>query len=101
MIQDILNQLPMDAEVFIMGDFNIGVTKTNSPSQQALKGFEHTNNFLQLIKSNTWTTNRSSSLIDLICTNSGIIQQSGIMNINISDHLPIYAIRKKNNLKQG
>lgn len=94
-LQNILNQLPTNAELFIAGDFNIDLSKENSPSHQAMKGFEHLNSLMQLINDSTRITNRSNTLIDHIYTNSEIIKYSGTLNINISDHLPIFTIRKK------
>lgn len=95
MLQDIIDQLPPHAELFIAGDLNIDISKSNTPSLQTIRTFEHVNNLVQLITGSTRTTNRSSTLIDHIYTNSDIIQNSGTLNINISDHLPIFTVRKK------
>ena len=37
----------------------------------------------------------SKSCIDLILTNCDILKEFGIVEINISDHMPTYFIRKK------
>lgn len=54
-----------------------------------------TNNLVQLIKNKTRITSRCFSLIDHMYINSKLIKSQGTINLNISDHLPIYIIRKK------
>ena len=57
--------------------------------------------FKQII--NTITIPDSNTCIDLIIKNCDIILEHGTINLNISDHLPIYFIRKKakTNTKKG
>ena len=43
----------------------------------------------------TRITESSSSCIDLLFTDMLNIMDSGVLNYNISDHLPIYLIKKK------
>ena len=49
----------------------------------------------QLIKDYTRVTQTSRTMIDLIFSDCSHISCSGEMNINLSDHLPIYLIKKK------
>ena len=42
----------------------------------------------------------SNTCIDLILTNYDIVKESGIVDINISDHVPIYFVRKKAKIKR-
>lgn len=95
LLQSIISELPANIELIIAGDLNIDLSRTNSSSCQAIKHLENVNNLTQLITDSTRITNKSSSIIDHIYTKSNIIQKSGILNLNISDHLPIYAVRKK------
>ena len=53
-------------------------------------------NLEQLIKEPTRVTNTSSSLVDLILTNQpNNISNSGVIDLGISDHSLIYAVKKK------
>lgn len=94
-LQDTCSDFPQNAELYIVGDFNIDASKINSPSSTAMRNFENTYNLSQLIDNNTRTTNKSSSIIDHIYTNSNVVSSHGVLNINISDHMPIFVIRKK------
>ena len=53
----------------------------------------------QLIKNYTRVTQTSRTMIDLILSDCSHISCSGVMNINLSDHLPIWewekSIKKK------
>ena len=49
----------------------------------------------QIIIGNTRITEASSTCIDLIFTDISNVIDSGVINYNISDHLPIYLIKKK------
>ena len=55
----------------------------------------------QLIDCHTRVTETSSSLIDLIITNSNHIMSSGVIDIGLSDHSLVYAIRKFKREKSG
>ena len=49
----------------------------------------------QLIQSITRPNRSGGTCIDWIVTNSDYIRQSGVYDIYISDHLPVYCIKKK------
>ena len=53
----------------------------------------------QIIKESTRVTDTSSTCIDLLYTDTLNIIDSGVINYNISDHLPIYLVRKKSRNK--
>lgn len=55
-LQNIMNQCPTNAEIFIVGDLNIDLSNANSPSSQSIKQFESVNNLKQLIDKNTCVT---------------------------------------------
>ena len=53
----------------------------------------------QIIKESTRVTDTSSKCIDLLYTDMLNIIDSGVINHNISDHLPIYLVRTKSRNK--
>ena len=56
---------------------------------------------LRAEKTFTRITNSSRTTIDLCLTNSNNVQMTGTLEYNISDHLPIFCLRKKSrNLKE-
>ena len=62
---------------------------------RTLKRQEGANNLKQIIQNNTRTTKMTTSLIDLILTNAHYIQRCGTLDTFMSDHQPIYVIKKK------
>ena len=80
-------------EMTLMGDFNVDYKARNTPAFKLLKTFERDFNLTQLIKVTTRPC--SKTCLDLIFTNMDYINASGILNINISDHLPVFIIKKK------
>ena len=51
--------------------------------------------FSQLITTTTRNTDKSKTLIDLILTNAKYISSSGTLEHYISDHQPVYVVKKK------
>ena len=88
-----INQLG-NADIFLMGDFNINYRDPKNPERRALKNFERLTGLRQLINETT-RPSQANSIIDLIFTNSPVIMNSGTLNWNISDHEVIFATRKK------
>ena len=72
---------------------NVDMLRTNSLPSKKIAKFVKINQFKQLI--NTITRPDSNTCLDLVITNCDIILESGTLNISISDHLPVYLIRKK------
>ena len=86
-----------EIDIFIGGDFNVDVKRQSSPQFSKLSRFMRLNQLKQYIKE---TTRPDSDLkIDLILSNSETIQESGVIHVNISDHLPIFLIREKVKVK--
>ena len=78
--------------IFILGDLNCNVMK-DCPENTALGNFMFEMNLNQLIITPTRITDTSKSLIDVIITSaSHLVNESGVMDIIISDHLPVYAV---------
>ena len=80
-------------DIFVGGDFNIDMSRKNTiDSKKLIKFFKQ----IQLKQEiSTITRPDSNAILDLIASNCDIIKESGILDINISDHLPIFFIRKK------
>ena len=82
-------------EIVIMGDFNINYLKPNLMGCKQIKELCRDFNLVQLINAPTRITSTTRTLVDMIITNMNFIKESGVYDYVISDHLPIYVIRKK------
>ena len=81
-------------EIFVLGDFNLNFLNTRDNHVKYLKDILKNLGLTQLIKDPTRSTRLTSSLIDLIFTNSNNIQNCGVKSWNISDHDCIFVNRK-------
>ena len=81
-------------ETLLMGDFNTDYAK-KLPKTNALKQFASTHELQQVITGPTRITPNTSTTIDLAFTNLKYCTKAGTLNYNISDHKPIYIIKKK------
>ena len=88
-------------ELVIVGDFNVNYNLRHSAAFKQLKNFERNFNLLQLINTSTRQNGRSknATCLDLIFTNMNHIISSGTLDISISDHLPVFLIKKKQKQK--
>lgn len=86
-------------EVFLCGDLNIPYGDEKSHEFGKLKTLENKYSLTQLINLPTRITARTSTTLDLILTNSRYIETSGTEEINMSDHEPVFAIRKKQKVR--
>ena len=82
-------------DVYIVGDLNIDYKNRKSVAHRKLAFFVRANGFKQIIKNTTRNTSSSSTILDLIITNAQYISSSGTINSYISDHQPIYIVKKK------
>ena len=82
-------------EVVILGDFNIDYKNKKSPNYKRIKFFERSNLLEQLICTTTRNTKTSSSLLDMAFIKMKHISQAGTLDSFISDHQPIFIIKKK------
>ena len=86
-------------EILLFGDFNccfMSAHRNNSECKQLKTLFESLN-FKQFINSPTRISRDSKSLIDLIAVNyPQNICDSGVVSANLSDHEPVYCVRKIN-----
>ena len=82
--------LLLNKPIFILGDLNCNVIK-DCPENTALGNFMFQMNLNQLITKPTRFTDTSESLIGVIITPaSHLVDESGVMDTIISDHLPVY-----------
>ena len=84
-----------NAEITVMGDLNVNYKNRNSSHFKLLKEIERDFGLKQLINDPTRVTPKSSTLIDLILTDCVHVIAAGVLDISISDHLPIYYVKKK------
>ena len=88
-----LNTAKLD--IFVMGDWNVNYQNMLSPAYKKVFFFEKSNNLRQVIRDTTRNTDKSKTLLDLIMTNAKHVNCSGTLNSFISDHQPIFVIKKK------
>lgn len=81
-------------EIYICGDMNMDYNLSNSPGFKKLKNLEIKYNLTQIINSPTRCTASTNSILDLIFTNSSCISYASPIEVNISDHEPVVAVRK-------
>ena len=83
----------------IMGDFNIDYTNKKSLRPTGLSGLETKYSLTQLITHHTRISRESRTTIDLIYTDMKNISKCGVLNYDVSDHLPIFCVKKKQRIK--
>ena len=82
-------------ELVLLGDFNLNFSTKSSPDTKKLVQWQNRRGLNQLIKTYTRSSKRSATIIDLIFTNMENCKYSGVLNLHISDHQPVYFIKKK------
>ena len=82
-------------DVIFMGDFNVDLL-SNTPDTKKLIRFSELYGMVQNIKSPTRVSSMSSSMIDLIFSNVTHVCTSGVIDMYLSDHQPIFLIKKMN-----
>lgn len=85
-LESVFNDLNLDNEVYVMGDFNI-CTKQKSCLLNAYQRMLNKFSFTQIIDQPTRLTSNSSSIIDhILCSPNGKIKKSGVLDVSLSDH---------------
>ena len=87
-----------NCEIYVLGDMNIDYTKVADPKRKYLKQMERATGLRQLVNDTTRYSTVNTT-IDLIFTNSDCIANSGVLNVNLSDHQAIYVTRKKSRVR--
>ena len=91
-----LESISLDkTEVFLIGDLNVNFKNKLSADYKKLDFFIRSNGLTQLISNTTRNTDKSKSLIDVILTNAKYIDETGVLDHYLSDHLPIFMVKKK------
>ena len=91
--------LPSNAEVCLLGDFNVDYLSKQRTHGYALKHklalFANSHQLNQLIETPMRITEQSATTIDLLFVNNKYrVAESGVMYAHISDHLLIYCVLK-------
>ena len=95
-IEEGLTSLPKsNEEVILLGDFNVDYKNAKSLNYKKIKFFERSNSLEQKICTTTRNTKTSSTLIDLAFTNMKFIKEAGTLDSFLSDHQPIFLLKKK------
>ena len=97
-LEQCVQKLPQQNEVFICGDFNCNMLTKNALASK-INTVCSSLSFKQLIEEPTRVTPHSSTLLDLFLTNSQNISKTGVFDCGISDHSMIYVVRKLNRPK--
>ena len=92
-LENCVKNLPQEKEVFILGDFNCNMLTKNALCSK-IKDLCSQISFKQLVEEPTRVTKTSSSLLDLILSNSAHISKTGVFDFGISDHSLVYVVRK-------
>lgn len=80
-------------QLYILGDMNIDFFKCNThPPTDAYLDMLYSNNLLPVVTKPTRLTYHTATLIDHIYTNSSRNVFSGILTVDISDHLPLVSV---------
>lgn len=85
-------------DLVILGDFNVDLLEKGH-NQNLLEDLCSEFNFISNIDVPTRTTPRNKSCLDIILSSITHIQSSGIILNNISDHFPIFIVKKKSMIK--
>ena len=91
---EFLNKLnPSKYDMYIMGDMNINLLNYHSHQQtERYLDMIYSLDFSLVITKPTSITNHTVTLIDLIYTNNVNRLISGIVTVDISDHLPVFCL---------
>ena len=96
-LSNIISQIPkLDRkDIVLIGDFDIDI-KANYAVSRKLNRFSELNNLVQKIDTPTIVTPTSSSTIYLIFCNMTHVSTFAVLNLFLSDHQPIYLVKKMN-----
>ena len=82
-------------ELLLIGDFNADASDDKLPQARIIKQFEAEQSLKQLINKPTRYSHTKRATIDLAFSNIKHCTSTGTLNYNISDHKPIFVIKKK------
>lgn len=81
--------------ILVAGDMNIDISKHKCSQKWKLLSLMDRLGLFSHVNSYTRITQKSATTIDLIFSNFSNVSSSGTINVNISDHLSIYLVKKK------
>ena len=90
-----------NCEIVFLGDFNINFKARASPEKKNLVAWQNKYGLKQLVKSETRCTRSSKTTIDLIFTNMEHCQLAGVIDLHMSDHQPVFVMKKKERDRRG
>ena len=79
----------------LLGDLNINYSLKSTRDFRLLKELERDFQLTQYMSSHTRTTSRTASTLDLILSNMTMVSQWGVYDFALSDHHPVFIIKKK------
>ena len=82
-------------ELLILGDFNTDYQNSKLAVTKLAKTFAVNHDLSQVITETTRHSSHTKTTIDLAFTNIRYCTKSGVLNYNVSDHKPIYIVKKK------
>ena len=95
-LDEMLRMFEMDKfEIYVMGDMNVNYKNKLSKNFKKLNFFTKANGLTQKIMNSTRNSDKSKSLLDIVLTNSRYISVAGTLDHFISDHQPIFVVKKK------
>ena len=96
-LRDVLSNPDVSrSEIWLLGGFNVNILIRNDIHVMTVNRFLKEFGLKQLITELTRLMSRGGSCIDWIITNSSIVKHSGVLDELLSDHFPIFVVRKKN-----
>ena len=82
-------------EIWLLGDFNVDLLDRTSDVRLKYINVFKVAGIRQLISKYTRPNAKGGTCLDWITTNSDFVNSAGTLDMFISDHLPVYCIRKK------
>lgn len=86
-------------ENYIMAGCNLPYNQQRSNSLKKLHEFDARFGLKQVIDTPTRYSLNTANILDLIFTNSNYVHSSGTWDLSLSDHQPVYIVRKKSRTK--
>ena len=99
MFNRILPQINANAPVLLFGDFNFDILNPNETDADVIQNFSSLS-FHPLITDVTRPKDNGGNCIDHIWSNNSFSSVSGLFDILVTDHLPIFTVLKCNSISR-
>ena len=93
-LSDCIDNFPQNSEMFIIGDFNVDMSKKNTLTS-IINDLCKSKVLTQHVTSPTQVTNTSSTIIDLVLSNSINAKDYKAVDLGLSDHSSLHIRRDK------